>query len=96
MPEGSAPTVLSWEQLSRYRGFKAEGVEAGQCASLAMIVSHTQQVFDPNPNPDTGQDIAAQVSVCVGGGGGVKGGQDYRGITNRVKPPACAILHSYY
>ena len=61
MPEGSAPSVLSWEQLSRYRGFKAEGVEAGLNASMSMIVSHTQQVFDPSPDPDTGQDITAKV-----------------------------------
>lgn len=61
MPEGSAPSVLSWEQLSQYRGFKVEGVEAGLNASIAMIVSHTQQVFDPAP--DARKDIKTQVRL---------------------------------
>jgi len=61
MPEGSAPTVLSWEQLSRYRGFKAEGVEAGLNASIAMVVSHMQQVF--GPSPDNGEDLTHQVGT---------------------------------
>ena len=67
MPEGSAPRVLSWEQLSRYRGFKAEGVEAGFNASIAMIVSHSQQVF--SPSPDSGQDMSNQVGQGHRSGG---------------------------
>ncbi len=49
--------VLSWEQLSRYEGFEAEGVEAGMAASLAMIIAHTQQVFILSP----GADLTLQV-----------------------------------
>ena len=49
--------VLPWEQLSRYEGFKAEGVEAGMAASLAMVVAHTQQVFILRP----GEDLKLQV-----------------------------------
>ena len=65
MSRGPSPTtvlvdteqVLSWEQLSRYEGFEAEGVEAGMAPSLAMIIAHTQQVFVLR----TGEDLKLQV-----------------------------------
>ena len=40
-----APAVQSWEQLSKYDGFKGESVEAGMAASFSMMIAHTQQVF---------------------------------------------------
>ena len=51
------PRVLPWEQLSRYKGFKVVGVEAGLNASICMIVSHTQQVFELNAGTDTATQV---------------------------------------
>lgn len=44
-PQSPPPTVLSWEQLSGYTGFKPLDVQAGLQASLRMFVLHTQQIF---------------------------------------------------
>ena len=44
MPQ-SQLSVLSWEQLSCYEGFKPLNVQAGLQASLRMFVLHTHQVF---------------------------------------------------
>ena len=44
-PQSPSPTVLSWEQLSGYTGFKPLDVQAGLQASLRMFVLHTQQIF---------------------------------------------------
>ena len=45
-------TVQCWEQLSDYRGFQMECVEAGEAAGLAMVIAHTQQVFILGPGSD--------------------------------------------
>ena len=58
--------VLSWEQLSRYEGFQAEGVEAGVANSLAMVIAHTQQVFILS----TGEDSKLKVREEGGREGG--------------------------
>ena len=39
------PSVVCWEELSGYTGFKPLEVEAGLQASLRMFVLHTQQIF---------------------------------------------------
>ena len=41
----SQPSVVCWEELSGYIGFKPLDVEAGLQASLRMFVLHTQQIF---------------------------------------------------
>ena len=41
----SQPSIVCWEQLSGYPGFKPLDVKAGLQASLQMFVLHTQQIF---------------------------------------------------
>ena len=41
----SQPSVVCWEELSGYTGFKPLEVEAGVQASIRMFVLHTQQIF---------------------------------------------------
>ena len=41
----SQPSVVCWEELSGYTGFKSLEVEAGVQASIRMFVLHTQQIF---------------------------------------------------
>lgn len=53
----ASPAVQSWEQLSKYEGFKMEEVGAGMAASLCMMIAHTQQVFLLESN----QDLKVQV-----------------------------------
>ena len=39
------PSIVCWEELSGYPGYKPLEVEAGLQASLRMFVLHTQQIF---------------------------------------------------
>ncbi len=59
-----ALSVLSWEELSSYRGFQVRDVEAGVSASLCMIIAHTQQVFVPREEQP---DLQLQVSAGITG-----------------------------
>ena len=60
------PTVLSWEQLSGYTGFKPLEVQAGHQASLRMFILHTQQIFfRETKNYDELMCQVLRMSVCV-------------------------------
>ena len=59
-------SILSWEQLSCYQGFKATPVQAGPQSSLRMIVCHTCQVFLKKARKR--DELESQVrgqSVCI-------------------------------
>ena len=45
LPPQPQPSVVCWEELSGYPGYKRLDVEAGLQSSLRMFVLHTQQIF---------------------------------------------------
>ncbi len=65
----SAPSqlsILSWEQLSCYEGFKPTPVQAGLQSSLRMIVCHTCQVFLKRAGQREELDSQVRIeSVCL-------------------------------
>ena len=61
--DASQLSILSWEQLSCYEGFKPIAVQAGLQSSLRMVISHTSQVL--LKKAENREELENQVSILL-------------------------------